>query len=131
MFDRLVVSTVQRRRGRTTKFFLGTVVIYLSAVASAFALSIVLTSPKLASELKPIFIGTLPPQAPQRTSAAVDHQNSGGAARQDLSNLRRFEDLIEHPQMGAPKSIAPGPIRIEGGDGPSGGDPNALPGPIR
>ncbi len=37
MFDKLVVSTAQRRRGRTAKFFLGTVVIYLSTVAIAFA----------------------------------------------------------------------------------------------
>lgn len=48
MFDNLVVSTAQRRRGRTAKFFAGTSIIYLSAVAVAFALSVVLATPKLA-----------------------------------------------------------------------------------
>jgi protein TonB len=57
MFDNLVVSTAQRRRGRTAKFFVGTSVIYLSAVAVAFALSILLATPKLADTA---FIGPAP-----------------------------------------------------------------------
>ena len=39
MFDKLVVSAAQKRRGRTAKFFLGTVVVYLSALATAIVLS--------------------------------------------------------------------------------------------
>ena len=57
MFDKLVVSTAQRRRGRTAKFFVGTSVIYLSSVAVAFALSILLATPKLADAA---FIGPGP-----------------------------------------------------------------------
>jgi TonB family protein len=57
MFDKLVVSTAQRRRGRTAKFFVGTSVLYLSAVAVAFALSILLATPKLADTA---FIGPSP-----------------------------------------------------------------------
>ncbi len=57
MFDKLVVSTAQRRRGRTAKFFVGTSVLYVSAVAVAFALSILLATPKLADTA---FIGPRP-----------------------------------------------------------------------
>lgn len=128
MFDKLVVSTALRRRGRTAKFFLGTVVVYLSAVAIAFALSIFLATPKLAdSELVPLWIGLVSPPAPRPRSVVEDHRNSGGAGRQDLSNLRRFEDLIEHPQTGATRIVVPAGTDIRPGDGVVGGDPNAPP----
>jgi hypothetical protein len=48
MFEKLVVSSVQRRRTRAAKFFLGTSLIYLSVTAGAIALSVVFASPKLA-----------------------------------------------------------------------------------
>jgi hypothetical protein len=48
MFEKLVVSTSQRRRGRTAKFFVCTAFIYLSVVGVAFALSVFLATPKLA-----------------------------------------------------------------------------------
>jgi TonB family protein len=129
MFEKLVVSTSQRRRGRTTKFFLGTVVIYLSAVASAFALSIVLASPRLANgDL--LFCKLPPAPSPRRTSDVVDHQTSGGAPRQNLSNFRSLEYIIEHPQPGGSQNAVPVGTAVGKGDGPSGGDPNALPGPV-
>lgn len=127
MFDRLIVSTVQRRRGRTTKFFLGTVIIYLSAVASAFALSIVFASPKLADGDQ--IICRLPPAAsPPRPNIVVD-QTSGGAPRQNLSNFRSLEYIIEHP-IGASQIAVPGGTEIRQYDGPLGGDPNGPPGGI-
>jgi TonB family protein len=127
MFDKLVVSTAQRRRGRTAKFFLGTVVVYLSAVAVAFALSIFLAAPQLADcELVPICRGLAPPPGPRIPSVVVDHRNTGGARRQDLNSLRRLEDLIEHPQVGATRILVPAGTDIRG-DGVAGGDPNAPP----
>lgn len=48
MFEKLVVSSAQRRRGRTAKFFVCTSLIYLSALGVAFALSVLLATPKLA-----------------------------------------------------------------------------------
>lgn len=48
MFEKLVVSTARRRSRRTAKFFVCTSIIYLSAVAFAVALSILLATPKLA-----------------------------------------------------------------------------------
>src|SRR5207253_10089916 len=81
MFDKLVVSTAQSRRGRTAKFFLSTVVIYLSTVAIAFALSIFLATPKLADTRSTIVLGTLAPPAP-RTPRVVDHRTTVGVPRQ-------------------------------------------------
>lgn len=128
MFDKLVVSTVQRRRGRTAKFFLGTVVVYLSAVAIAFALSILLAAPQLAdSKLAPLCeLASIRP-ARGDVGAVVDHPNSGGAHRQDLNNLRRLEDLIEHPQPAETRIVVPAGTAIRAGDGVAGGDPNAPP----
>jgi TonB family protein len=126
MFEKLVVSTSQRRRGRTTKFFLGTVVIYLTAIASAFALSIVIGSPKLANG--DLIICKLPTAPSPKRTDVVDHQSSGGAQRQNLSNFRSLEYIIEHPQPSGSQSAVPLGTKVWQGDGPSGGDPNAQPG---
>ncbi len=126
MFDKLVVSTAQRRRGRTAKFFLGTVVIYLSTVAIAFALSVFLATPKLADTRSAIFVAALP--APRPPSEVVDHGNGGGdPPRQDLNNLRRLEDIIDHTQTNPPRIAVPAGTDIRPGEGVVGGDPNAPP----
>ena len=126
MFDKLVVSTAQRRRGRTTKFFLGTVVVYLSTVTIAFALSIVLGTPKLADTRSAIFVAPLPAARPP--GVVVDHANTGGVPpRQDLNNLRRLEDIIAHTQTNPPRIALPAGTDIRASDGVAGGDPNAPP----
>jgi TonB family protein len=126
MFDKLVVSTAQRRRGRTAKFFLGTVVVYLSVGAIAFALSIVLGTPKLADTRSAIFVAALP--APRTPSVVVDHRSTGGVPpHQDLNNLRRLEDIIDHAQTNPPRIALPAATDIRAGDGLAGGDPNAPP----
>lgn len=126
MFDKLVVSTAQRRRGRTIKFFLGTVVVYLSAVATAIVLSIFLATPQLAeSELVPICIGRVP--APRAPNVAVDHPTTGGTPSKNLNNFRKLEDMIEHPQVPATSVFVPAGTNIRFGDSVIGGDPNAQP----
>ncbi|HXI93966.1 MAG TPA: energy transducer TonB [Blastocatellia bacterium] len=129
MFDKLVVSTAQRRRGRTAKFFLGTVLVYLSTVAIAFALSIFLATPKLADTRSAIFVAPLP--APRTPSVVVDlvvdPGNNGGVPPQDLNNLRRLEDMLDHTQTNPPRIAVPAGTIIRQGDGVVGGDPNAPP----
>lgn len=127
MFDKLIVSTVQRRRGRTAKFFLGTVVIYLSAVAIAFALSILLAAPKLADSDLVLICRGLPPPGPRAPSVGAKRPDTGGGRRQDLSNLQRLEQLIDHPQAGPPRIFMPTGTDIREGDAVVGGDPNAPP----
>jgi len=129
MFDKLVVSTAQRRRGKNGKVsFFGTVVIYLSTVAIAFALSIVLATPKLAGHP----LSDFPSQHRPRPTPSVvvdfvvDHGNSGGVPpRQDLNNLRRLEAIIGHTQTNHREL----PFRRERtsvqATAVAGGDPNA------
>lgn len=128
MFDKLVVSTAQRRRGRTAKFFVGTLLIYLSAVGVAFALSILLTTPKLAdTDLRPIFVAALPRSPVQEPRAVADYRDAGGTPRQDLNNVRTLEDITEHPQTGTPRIDLPPGTDVHVGDAAIGGDPNAPP----
>ena len=129
MFEKLVVSTAQSPRGRTAKFFACTSFVYLSAAAAAFAISISLSAPKLAdSNLVPICIGVISAPAPQTNSVVADHE-TGGGARQDFSNVPRFEDLIAHPETGTHRTTLPAGAGIRS-DGIVGGDPNAPPGSI-
>ncbi len=93
MFDKLVVSTAQRSRGRTAKFFVGTSVIYLSVVAVAFALSISLTTPKLADtafiEPGPIFLQQGGPKKEQR-----DTRQTTVAPTRDPRNVESLDRII-------------------------------------
>jgi TonB family protein len=128
MFDKLVVSTAQRRRGRTAKFFVGTSVVYLSAVAVAFALSILLATPQLAdSRLTSICRVLAASPTPRDPGVVVDHRDPGGARRPDLTNLQRLDQLMQHPQSVATRIYIPAGTDIRVGDGVVGGDPNAPP----
>lgn len=48
MFNKLVISTNERRKGRTVKFFCGTSAIYAAVIVGVLALSVVVSNPKLA-----------------------------------------------------------------------------------
>ena len=126
MFDKLVVSENQKRRGRTPRFFLGTAVVYLSVIASAFALSVVLAEPKLAdSNLRlvpslPVYVTTV-----RSDNVAADRGNAGPSARHNFSKLQKLEYLIDHPQPGPMRPDVPRGTSVRGDEG---GDPNAPPG---
>ena len=95
MFDKLVVSTARRRGGRTARFFVGTSVIYLSAVAVAFALSILLATPKLADTAfigpKPIFLQQGGPKKEQQ----VTRQTTVAPTR-DPRNVEPLDRIISN-----------------------------------
>lgn len=122
MFDQLVVSARQRRKHTTAKFFVGTSALYVFAVALAFAVSVLVSDPKLAdtgniltrvAHLPPV-IGTPPKHGgPTATSPA---------SQPDSRNVVRFEDLLAR-KVNAPPTIAirdPGP---NAGWGVSDGSP--------
>ncbi len=48
MFNKLVVSTNERRRGRIARFFFGTSAIYAMVIAGVLALSVMVSTPRLA-----------------------------------------------------------------------------------
>ncbi len=129
MFERLVVSTAQKRKGRTARFFVCTSIIYLSAVAFAFAISIWLADPKLADTHDSAIPLATPPPGPRPPQAATPSRDSRGTSRQDLRNVLKYEDIVNHPQNTAPRILLPAGADFSSG-GVIGGDPNGPPGGI-
>lgn len=133
MFEKLVVSTAQKQKGRTATFFVFTSIIYLSAIALAFALSVLLADPKLADTSDTIIhIANLPPppRGPQPPQVDVTRTDSGGTPRPDLSNLRSLEDIVNHPQSGPPRLTLPAATGFNENDGVVGGAQDGVPGAI-
>ena len=92
MFDKLVVSTAQRRRGRTAKFFFGTVVVYLSVVVFAFAASILFSTPRLADTSAP---GVGPIVIPiAGTTQKREYMQETTVAPKDPRNVEPLETII-------------------------------------
>lgn len=127
MFDKLVVSTIHRSKRRTAKFFFGTVVFYLVAVASAFALSVLMANPRLADREVLTLVGPLPsPRSP-----IVDHIQSGSPSttRRDLNNVQDLDQILSHRTTTQPSVPLPlGPFDPSGqvwpgthGEGPPSG----------
>ena len=130
MFDNLVVSSAQRRRGRTAKFFVGTSIIYLSAVAIAFALSILLATPKLADtgELKTL-IAPSPQPGPPPSGPLAPHRVEESHPGQNLDNVMKYEEIAGQKQSGPPRIKLPDGAKL-GADGVPNGDPNGDPNSI-
>src|SRR6185503_5915335 len=101
MFEKLVVSTAHKGKGRTTTFFICTSIVYLSAIAIAFALSVLFADPKLAdtSGRSILIANPLPP--PPRGQLMVDsHRDSGGTPLPDPNNVIKYDDLENRPHSG-------------------------------
>jgi protein TonB len=133
MFEKLVVSTTQKQKGRTATFFVFTSIIYLSAVALVFALSVLLADPKLADTSDTIIhIANLPPPArgPQPPQVNVTRTDSGGTPRPDLNNLLTLDDIVNHPQSGPPRLSLPAATNLNPNDGVVGGAQDGVPGAI-
>jgi periplasmic protein TonB len=126
MFDKLVVSTSNRRRGRTVRFFACTSAVYLSVAALAFAASVYFTTPKLADTSLPAFdheiffpiVRTGPPEQHDRGPAPT-------ASNQDPRNVQNLDKIMEN--LGNPKSTVvpsgpPGRTDVLGGPGVGDGD---------
>ncbi|MEK6287684.1 MAG: energy transducer TonB [Acidobacteriota bacterium] len=94
MFDQLVVSTVQRSKRRTAKFFFGTGVFYLVVVSSAFALSILMANPRLADTEVLTLVGRLP--SPRSPIVHEIRQGSPSTTPPDLNNVQDFDAILSH-----------------------------------
>jgi protein TonB len=123
MFDQLVVSARQRRKPTTAKFFFGTSVLYVFAVALAFAVSVLVSDPKLADTGNILtLVAPLPPAAgnpPERGPKSPPQP----AVRPNPNNVMSLANLMAQPK-GAPPPIPVsdrwGP---ETGTGPTIGPP--------
>ena len=143
MFDQLVVSSRQRRRHTTGKFFLLTSAMYVFAIASAFVVSVLAFDPKLAdlNEVTPII---RPPAAIldlPRTNVER-RQTSDRTPPADFRNVARLENLSSDHSVTPPiidRGIGdPGVGSSDGPGGPGGpgidfgvigGDPKGDPPP--
>jgi TonB family protein len=132
MFDRLVVSTSNRRRGRTARFFACTSAVYLSVAAVAFAASIYFTTPKLADTsplplVHEIFFPMVRSVTPEE-----HHANQATiAATQDPRNVQKLDSIIEnlgHSKPPIVRACPPGKTDIAGGPGGDGDPGPGTPG---
>jgi TonB family protein len=128
MFDKLVVSTNERRKARTARFFLGTVVTYLVVVASALAVSVIVSSPKLADTEVLCKIAPPPPLGGPTTTRNPPKPHTE-SQRQDPTRVLDFE-TVAHRTAGPPTNATtnlPGPTNVEA-NGPYGeGGPGVGP----
>lgn len=135
MFDKLVVSSLQRPKHTAAKYFLGTGALYLCAIAVAFAGSVLMSDPKLADTGKILtLVGPSLPSAPgtPRVTRATQQQSSA-TARPDIYHVQNLDTILRH-EAGPPPSLRPldyrgdgdvglplGPQGLGGNDGVIGG----------
>src|SRR5262245_49314892 len=127
MFDKLVVSTNERRKERTTRFFLGTVVTYMVVVASALAVSVIVSSPKLADTEVLCKIAPPPPFGGSTITKTLKPHTEN--PRQDLTRVLDFETVARRTE-GPPTTVTPNPpvgTRVDAGGQYGEGGPGAGP----
>jgi TonB family protein len=120
MFNKLVVSTNEKRGNRTARFFFGTSVIYLIAVACAFAISILIANPQMADTSKITLIAPSPPPPLARPDVGPPRHEAPAAPREDPNFVRSLDDIINHPDHAPAEARHAGPPGT-GAIGPVGG----------
>ncbi|HEX8089976.1 MAG TPA: TonB family protein [Blastocatellia bacterium] len=128
MFNKLVVSTDERRGNRTARFFFGTAIIYTIVVAFAFAISIFVANPRMADTSKIILIA---PPPPDRRPHDIEpgRPEPKDRPRQNPNSVRGLDYIIRHPETapvtarptGPPRADDVRPIEGGGGDAMTGG----------
>lgn len=129
MFEKLVVSSVQRRRGRTAKFFVCTSLVYLSAIGVAFALSVLLAEPRLADTTGQPEVRTVPlarSGTPPRKVVTPD-RSSGSTPRPDPNNVMKYEDITAQQKIGPPRFKIPEGVSVGPDDGVLNGRSDGIP----
>lgn len=124
MFERLVVSSAIKRKGKMGRYFFGTSLLYLAALVSALALSIMTVAPKLADSSGDVRMTRLavPPQpgSPKPASPAPAQPDR---AVPNLSNIAPLERILQTaPGVQHSRPDPTGPPVV----GPVGGDPNGV-----
>jgi len=126
MFEKLVVSSAQKRSGRTAKFFVGTSLIYLSLACVAFALSVLLAEPKLADssyrdgiQIAPSPRGGTPPRV-----VVTQQRTTESTPRPDPNNVMKYDEIAGQQKIGPPQFKIPDGVTIGPNEGPPNGDPN-------
>ncbi|HWO03025.1 MAG TPA: energy transducer TonB [Blastocatellia bacterium] len=104
MFDQLVVSSLQRRRYTSAKYFVGTGALYMLVIACAVLASVVLSDPKLADTADVItLIGPpLPAALGTPRPAKVPSRPTQTTAQPDLYHVQRLVDIMDHHSSAPP-----------------------------
>jgi protein TonB len=126
MFERLVVSTVQRRKHTTAKFFFGTVVFYAFVIGCAFIFSVLFAEPKLAAGERVIWMPPTPPPGPPPPGVRPPHQEPVNASQPNLNKLMTLDDIAAHQKSNRPPTIPPLSSDGASGYGVPGGLENGV-----
>jgi protein TonB len=143
MFEKLVVSTTQRRKHRTAKFFVGTVLLYAIAIGCAFVISVLVSDTRLADTSNvTVLTGPLPmsgsttpkPPGSKRPPQTEVHPDPNHAMTLDQLLSRRNDRPPVIPNFdrvpGGPGLPGiPGPPGLSTGPGVPDGDLNIAPPP--
>lgn len=115
MFEKLVVSTNQRRKHTTAKFFAGTVVLYAIVLACAFVISVVFSDTRLA-DTSIVTVLTGPPPMSGSTTPRPRAPNRGPRTdvAPDPNHPMTLEQIMGHRDNHPP--VIP-VFRIPGGSG--------------
>jgi len=127
MFEKMVVSTSERRKKRGVRFFVVTALIYIATVISAIALSVLFSNPRLADTSMP-HVQWLQHSARSTEDRPRVRQNSGGQSqRRDPNNVQRLDRIIEnlHSHQQQPPTIRDDFSTVN----PGFGTGPAMPGP--
>ena len=130
MFEKLVVSSSQKRRGRTAKFFVCTSLIYLSVAGAAFALSVLLATPKLADTAVTGLGRIVFPAggAPQKSPAGSTNKVT---PTRDIRSFQTLDRIISNLGNAQPavkqNALPPGTERIGASDEQTGDGGPGLP----
>lgn len=95
MFEKLLVSTIHRRKHTTAKFFVGTVALYAVVLACAFVVSVLVSDPRLADTDR-----VLTRVAPLPLAAGDERPTRAGqpqpATRPDPRHAMDLDQIISH-----------------------------------
>src|SRR5688572_23330373 len=125
MFEKLVVSAGDHRRGKTGKIFFLTSLFYSLMIASALVVSVVAASPLLN---EPVDITILVPPPPPssnppteviRQAPPPDGGNPTSRPPLDLNNVESLDRIVENAASGKPPTVY-GPPRLPGSIGEIG-----------
>src|SRR5581483_11768449 len=98
MFNKLIVSTNERRRGRIARFFFGTSAIYALVIAGVLALSVAVSTPKLADTgERMLALLAPPPPGPPPPPQQRDNTPPPVAPRNDPTQFRDLDRVLAAP----------------------------------
>jgi protein TonB len=130
MFEKLVVSTNQRRKHTTAKFFAGTVLLYAIVLAGAFVISVVVSDTRLADTSIVTALTGPPPMSGSTTpKPPASNRPPRTDVRPDPNNVMTLDKLLSHRDDHPP--VIPNFDRLPGEPGLPGvaGPPGFGPGP--